>query len=114
MIFAGLVFLAAALFLYSKVSTATHIYLIHVLMGLCFSATNIVVIVIVLSNWFVTKRGIAMGLTLAGTSLGSAFFPQFTAWLLGQMEWRAAFQVLAWLPILILPVLYIPCPGAAG
>ncbi len=105
-IFAGLLFLSAALFLYSAISSPTHIYLIHVLMGLCFSATNIVVIVVLLSNWFVTRRGIALGLALAGTSLGSAFLPQLSAWLIGQMHWRDAIQVLGYLPIALIPVLY--------
>ena len=105
-IFAGLIFLSAALFAYSTISSPIHIYLIHILMGFCFSATNIVVIVILLSNWFVTRRGIALGVALAGTSLGSAFFPQFTAWLLTQMEWRGAFQVLGVLPLVVVPVLY--------
>ena len=106
-IFAGLLFLSAALFLYSIISSPTHIYLIHVLMGLCFSATNIVVIVVLLSNWFVSKRGIALGLTLAGTSLGSAFLPQLSAWLIGQMHWRDAVLVLGCLPIVLIPVLYL-------
>ncbi|MXW73025.1 MAG: MFS transporter [Gammaproteobacteria bacterium] len=105
-ILAGLLFLSAALFLYSTISSPTHIYLIHVLMGLCFSATNIVVIVVLLSNWFVTRRGIALGLALAGTSLGSAFIPQLSAWLIGQMHWRDAAQVLGCLPIVLIPVLY--------
>ena len=97
---------SAALFLYSTISSPAHIYLIHVLMGLCVSATNIVVIVVLLSNWFVTRRGIALGLTLAGTSLGSAFLPQLSAWLIGQMHWRDAVQVLGCLPIALIPVLY--------
>lgn len=106
-IIAGLLFLSAALFLYSSISSPAHIYLIHVLMGLCFSATNIVVIVVLLSNWFVTRRGIALGLALAGTSLGSAFLPQLSAWLIGQMHWRDAVQVLGLLPIVLIPVLYL-------
>ncbi|MXW20534.1 MAG: MFS transporter [Gammaproteobacteria bacterium] len=106
-IFAGLLFLSAALFFYSTISSPTHIYLIHVLMGLCVSATNIVVVVVLLSNWFVTRRGIALGLALAGTSLGSAFLPQLSAWLIGQMHWRDAVQVLGCLPIVLIPVLYL-------
>ena len=105
--FAGLFCLSLALFLYSQISSVTHVYLIHILMGLSFSATNIIVIVVLLSNWFIDKRGIALGFALAGTSFGSAFFPLLAADLLAEMDWRGAFQVLATLPILLIPVLVI-------
>lgn len=105
--FAGLICLSVALFLYSQISSVTHVYLIHVIMGISFSATNIIVIVVLLSNWFIDKRGIALGFALAGTSFGSAFFPVLAANLLAGMDWRAAFQVLAALPVLLIPVLVI-------
>ena len=106
-IFVGLLCLSAALLLYSQITSVVHVYLIHILMGLSFSATNIIVIVVLLSKWFVTKRGIALGFALAGTSVGSAFFPILTANLLGQSDWRAVFQVLATLPVLLIPILFL-------
>lgn len=106
-IFAGLLVLSMALYSYSYITSPIHIYLIHVLMGVCFAANNIVVVVILLSNWFEKKRGIALGLTVAGTSIGSALMPQLGAWLLMQMEWRLVLQVLACLPLVILPVIYV-------
>ncbi len=105
--FVGLACLSTALFLYSQITSVVHVYLIHIVMGLSFSATNIIVIVVLLSNWFIDKRGIALGFALAGTSFGSAFFPLLTANLLNQMDWRAAFQILASLPVLLIPVLII-------
>lgn len=113
---AGLMALSFSFVMYGYIQSPTHIYLIHVLMGFCFSATNIVVILVILANWFQTKRGIALGIALAGTSLGSAFFPQLNTWLLTQMDWRAAMQALGILPLLLIPIVLLfarPNPHAA-
>jgi len=112
---AGLVALSFSFVMYGYVQSPAHIYLIHVLMGFCFSATNIVVILVILANWFQTKRGIALGIALAGTSLGSAFFPQLNTWLLTQMDWRVAMQTLGILPLLLIPIVILlarPNPNA--
>ncbi|MCZ8131743.1 MAG: MFS transporter [Steroidobacteraceae bacterium] len=55
--------------------------------------------------WFFRSRGLALGLTLAGTSLAAIVLPTLTVWSIGEFGWRLTFPVLALLPLLVaLPV----------
>lgn len=51
--------------------------------------------------WFFKKRGLALGLTLIGTSLAAVFLPRLTVALIGEFGWRGAFPGLAILPIFL-------------
>jgi MFS family permease len=62
--------------------------------------------VYLVSSWFTKKRGLAIGLVLAGTSLGNAAFPKLNGWLLQTMDWQVVFTWIAWIPALIIPVLF--------
>lgn len=55
--------------------------------------------------WFFRQRGLALGITLVGTSLAAMLLPPLTVWLIGRFGWRPAFPLLALLPLgLALPV----------
>ena len=49
----------------------------------------------VMAKWFPDKRGLAVGLAVAGYGGGSAIFgPLYQSWLLPDFGWRATFQIL--------------------
>lgn len=50
---------------------------------------------VLLSRWFVKRRGTALGIALAGVSMGVVFYPPIVQWLLDTHEWREAFRLLA-------------------
>ena len=55
--------------------------------------------------WFFTRRGLALGLVLVGTSLTAMLLPQFLRWSVHNMGWRMTFPLVALLPLLIaLPI----------
>ena len=50
----------------------------------------------------------AIGLLLAGSSLGNGFFPPVNAWRLGFVgDWREVFAWIALIPLALIPVLFL-------
>lgn len=47
------------------------------------------------SNWFIRKRGFALGITAAGGTCASLFTPPLFAWLMEQYDWRTAVASIA-------------------
>jgi len=66
--------------------------------------------------WFYRNRGLALGITLVGTSLAAMLVPPLTVWAIGEFGWRTAYPIVALLPLLVaLPVgvLFFREPTAA-
>jgi MFS family permease len=58
-----------------------------------------------ISLWFNRSRGLALGIMLLGTSLAAFVVPQIAQGAIGEYGWRAAFPIVALLPLLIgLPI----------
>jgi predicted MFS family arabinose efflux permease len=49
----------------------------------------------VVNTWFDDYRGIALGITLAGTGLAATFAPSYVTWLIEELGWRGAYVALA-------------------
>jgi len=107
LILAGLVLLAIGNFMYSRVDSLQDIYVISALFGLVLVLCGLMINVYLVSSWFTRKRGLAIGLVLAGTSLGNAAFPKLNGWLLQSMDWQQVFVWIAWIPLLIIPLLFV-------
>jgi MFS family permease len=103
----GLALIAVSMLLYSGVHAIWHVYAIHVLLGVAFAATNIVVIMVLLAQWFEARRGVALGIVLSGTSIGGTIFPPLVAALIAHFGWHDAFRLLAIVPVLYVPVLLL-------
>lgn len=96
MVVAGSISISAGLLASSWTTEFWQIILIHatllpigtVLCGTLSSQTLV-------GKWFTTSRGIAIGISAAGTSIGGFVFPLITAHLIGELDWRAALQILS-------------------
>jgi nitrate/nitrite transporter NarK len=62
--------------------------------------------VVAVSRWFVTNRGLALGIILAGTSIGNGFMPKIFTDFIADDGVRAASHYAAWL-LLAMPVLML-------
>jgi MFS family permease len=112
LIIVGLALLAVGNFAYSKVQTLTEIYWIHAGFGLVLVLCGLMINVYLISRWFEKRRGLAIGLVLAGSSLGNAFFPQLNTWLMQSYSWQDTFLWMALIPLLLLPVAIFVVRGA--
>ncbi len=103
---AGAIILALALYGASGIDTIGDVYLLRFAMGAALAGAGLVVCVTIVSRWFVSRRGLALGLMLSGTSLGNALIPQLNTWIIGQHGWRDAFAMIAIVPLALLPVIW--------
>lgn len=102
MLIFGSLMLSIALFSYSFISNKFEAYFIHFLLGVSMIAAGSVSCIILVSSWFREKRGLALGIVLTGTSMGSAIFSPVNRYLLQEFGWRHSFQILAIFPLIIL------------
>ncbi len=101
----GAALLAACMLLYGRIQSAAHMYAIHALFAVVLATCGLIVAIMLVSNWFVARRGTAIGITLVGTSLGGMFFPRFATGLIGEHGWREAFAWQALFPVGLLVIL---------
>jgi MFS family permease len=64
-------------------------------MGVGFAALTMTAQATFLSNWFIRKRGMAIGLAASGIGLGILLVVPGTQWLVSKYGWRAALFILA-------------------
>jgi MFS family permease len=98
----GCLALAGAYVAYSQIQSLAHMYAIHVVFALALLTSGTMVVIVLVSSWFVARRGVAIGIALVGTSAGSFVFSPMNALLIERLGWRQAFLVEAALPLAVL------------
>ncbi len=99
----GVAAAATAIWLYTQHwmgSALKQAYMIHLMFSLALSTSGSMVVIFLVSSWFVRHRGLAIGIALVGTSLGSAILPTFDPYLIQAQGWRGAFGYNALMPII--------------
>jgi OFA family oxalate/formate antiporter-like MFS transporter len=80
-------------------------YLVWTLIGLFGIGSTPVTFSRAINLWFFRQRGLALGLTLVGTSISAMLLPIVTVRLIEYFGWRGAYGALALLPLAVaLPV----------
>lgn len=80
-------------------------YLAWICMSILAAGTLPITWTRVVNEWFDDYRGIALGITLAGTGIAAALAPSYVLWLISQMGWRGAYVALA------MTIMAISIPG---
>ena len=104
MLLIGLALLSLGYFGYSYLSSLTNMYLIHIVFALALASAGTMVVVILLSAWFVKHRGLAIGIALVGTSLGGIILSPLNAWLIQTYGWRKSFMYEAFIPLVLMVI----------
>jgi len=103
----GAALLGVALLLYGQVGSALQMYGVHVLFAVVLASCGIVMAVILVSRWFVQKRGMATGIAMVGTSMGGALFPALGGMLVGPYGWRSSLMFYAIFPAVLVVVILL-------
>jgi sugar phosphate permease len=97
----GVILTGISLILMSRINSLWQVYLVWgVLMGIGFSF-SVVPIISVIPRWFVKRRGLAIGLTMVGSSIGGIIAPIIAQWLISTFDWRWAFIILGSITLVI-------------
>lgn len=82
-------------------------YLISIFVGFGFSTSLSLPIALLLNQWFISKKGLAISLTFTGTGFGGVIFAQFVTWAMLIFGWRMTYLLYGGLIILIcVPLVY--------
>lgn len=98
----GWVVLLIAYWMYGHIDNLMDMYLVHFLFSIVLVFCGLNPAVMLVSHWFVARRGTAIGIALVGTSLGGVIFPQINNRLIESMGWRETFQSEVFIPVVLL------------
>lgn len=102
--------------LFAAMQTLWHFHAVSILVPLLGGGTLVITVTKLLNEHFSRHRGMALGISLAGSGVGALIVPLFATWLLQAFGWRVAFAGLAMLPLLVaapLVFLWVADPGHA-
>jgi MFS family permease len=98
---AGVLSLAWGFYSLGQVETLSDYYWSRMWMGLGLAGAGLAITVVAVSRWFLRSRGLALGIVLAGTSLGNGFLPSIFTHFIAELGWqRASLVAVAMLAIL--------------
>lgn len=99
---------AAALLLAGRANSFGTIAAAHIMMGLGMALGAMIPAAFIISNWFDASRGIALGIAMAGMSLGGSVLASVVSYLIAGHGWRWSYSVLAGpLLALVLPLVLL-------
>src|SRR5712675_693413 len=87
----GTLLTAAAFLIASRVDSFGPLFGAYVMLGVGIGASTLLPCSLVIANWFGERRGLAMGLTFAGTSLGGAAMTMVGNLAIVRGGWRAGY-----------------------
>jgi len=82
-------------------------YLLCALIGAGAGAVNPVAHATVVSAWFVQRRGLALGVLMAGLGACGVLMPYLANWVFGQVGWRSTFLVIGAICTVIPTAVYL-------
>lgn len=102
-VFFGSLMICGSLFLLSRVESLWELYLLYgLLLGGLGNGSLFVPLMTNVGSWFTRNRGLALGVVMAGQSLGGAVIPVVVRSLMAEMGWRDTYLVLGVAATLIL------------
>ncbi len=90
----GVVLIIVPLGFYAHITDLTELTLIYLTCAVGLAGCGMVSSMLILSRWFVRKRGLAVGIFLMASSFGGAMFPLLAGSALESGDWRKAVTLI--------------------
>jgi MFS family permease len=91
----GIALVASGYIALSRSNTFTQVVICNLVIGLGLVASTGIPSSLVVANWFKERRGLAMGITLAGASIGGAAMTPIANYAIAARGWRFGYLVIA-------------------
>lgn len=93
---------ALSFFGFSFATQVYHFYIFGVLMGVGMVGGSLIPVSILITNWFNEKRGLCLGIALAGSGFGGAVLSPLINWVITTYSWRGGYLTLSMLIFAVL------------
>lgn len=97
----GLALLTGVYLAYPYIESLPGIYGLHCVLAIVIACSGNMVALITAATWMPKRRGLAVGMAIAGTSVGGMIVPPVAATLNEALGWRDAMQWMALYPALV-------------
>ena len=99
----GVAIVAVGYLLITRTHNFSEFFLCNLLLGVGFVSCTAIPSSLVLANWFTERRGLAMGIALAGASIGGAVMTPITNWAISARGWKFGYLLVA-APMLLITI----------
>lgn len=96
--------MALSFTLFSQCRTLTQFYILALFLGIGSAGSHIIPVSMMITNWFIEKRGLAMGIVFAATGVGGMIFNPLTNWLIINFSWQTTYLISG----IVIGILTIP------
>lgn len=104
----GAAVLALGLFLSSRINSLAQLTFTYgVVAGIGITVLGLGPQASLVARWFRRRRGLAIGITFAGTGLGTLLLTPGSEYLVSQVGWRGAYVALGGLVLAVIPIIII-------
>jgi MFS family permease len=97
----GALLCGAGMGLLGGATKLSHFYALFAIVGLGLSASTSIPVSLLIANWFERRRGLAMGLSFTGTSIGGMIMNPVNTYLIQAFGWRKSYVILGVAMILV-------------
>jgi len=80
--------------LFSQCEKLIHFYILAVFLGIGSAGSHIIPVSMMVTNWFIEKRGLAMGIVFAASGIGGLIFNPLTNAIILSHGWQNAYLIL--------------------
>lgn len=102
----GLIIYAVAYMGFGLAPNIYVFYLLSLLVGFGFMSSNIIPASMMLNNWFIKKRGLALSLALSGVGIGGVAFSQLLTTMILTVGWRQTYMIYGAIMLVVsLPII---------
>jgi MFS family permease len=98
----GAIITGIGFFILSRITQLWQLFAVYLFLAVGTSCASPITITTLIGNWFVLKRGLAMGLTMSGLSLGGMIMVPVTIYLISHWGLRTALPTLGGLFCLVI------------